>query len=116
MYGKLRHKPKTFMRVQDSKEPFSSSNCSNNIEVGICPATQTLFSVQPISRVLEVQMHRFLFYWKVETISQNFHEDSNFDVSNDVFCRQEDKDCYQVKRWSPTQQLVIKSIILNFGL
>ena len=38
MDGKLRHKPKTFMRVQDSKGPFSSSNCSNKREVGICPA------------------------------------------------------------------------------
>jgi len=40
---------------------------------------------------------------------------SNSDVNNDVFCRQEDKECYQVKRWPPTQQLVIKSIVLNFG-
>ena len=39
----------------------------------------------------------------------------NSDVSNDVFCRQEDKDGYQVKRWPPTQQLVIKSIVPNFG-
>jgi len=49
MHGKLRHGPKTFMRVQDLKVPFSSSNDSNNREVGICPAAQTLFSVQPIS-------------------------------------------------------------------
>jgi len=49
MDRKLRHRPKTFMRVQDSKGLFSSSNCSNNREVGICPAAQTLFSVQPIS-------------------------------------------------------------------
>jgi hypothetical protein len=84
---------------------FSSSNGSNNGEVEICPATQTLFSVQPISRVLEVQMHRFLFFWKAETIFQNLHETiySNVDVSNDVFFRQEDKDCHQVKMWPPTQ-------------
>jgi hypothetical protein len=56
MYGKLRHRPKTLIRVQDSKRPFSSSNYSNNREVGICPTDQILFSVQPISRVLEVQM------------------------------------------------------------
>jgi len=74
MYGKLRHRPKTVMRIQDLKVPFSSSNGSNNGEVGICPAAQTLFSVQPISRVLEVQICRFLFCWKAETISQNFHE------------------------------------------
>jgi hypothetical protein len=50
--------------VIGSKGPFSSSKCSNNREVKICPAAQTLFSIQPISRVLEVQMHRFLFCWK----------------------------------------------------
>jgi len=57
---------------------------------------QTLFSVQPISRVLEVQIHRFLFYWIAETISQNFYEIiySNSDVSNDVLFRKEDKDCH----------------------
>jgi len=39
MYGKLKQRPETFMRVQDSKGPFSSSNCSNNKEVGNCLAT-----------------------------------------------------------------------------
>jgi hypothetical protein len=38
MDGKLRHRPKTFMEVQDLKRPFSSQNCSNNGEVRICPA------------------------------------------------------------------------------
>jgi len=38
MYEKLRHRPKTFMGVQDLKVSFSSSNGSNNREVGICPA------------------------------------------------------------------------------
>ena len=37
-------------------------------------------------------------------------------ASNDVLFRQEDKDFHQVKSWPPTQQLVIKSIVLNFGL
>jgi hypothetical protein len=44
----------------------------------MCPAAHTLFSVQPISRVLEVQMHRFLFFWKAETIAHNFYEDYLF--------------------------------------
>jgi hypothetical protein len=78
MDWKLRHRSKTFMRVQDSKGPFWSSNCNNNREVRICPATQILFNVQTISQVLEVQMHSFLFYWKAETMSQNFHEDYLF--------------------------------------
>jgi len=56
MDGKVRHRPATFMGAQNLTKPFSSSNCSNNEEVRICPVAQTLFSVQPISRVLEVQM------------------------------------------------------------
>jgi len=60
------------------KVSFMSSNGSNNGEVRICPTAQTLFSVQPITRVLEVQMRQFMFCWKEETISQNFHEDYLF--------------------------------------
>ena len=41
---------------------------------------------------------------------------SSSDASNDVLFRQEDKDFHQVKSWPPTQQLVIKSIVLNFSL
>jgi hypothetical protein len=67
MNEKLRHRPKTFMTVQDSKRPFSSSNCSNKRKVGICPATHTLFSVQHISRVLKVEMSLFMSCWKAET-------------------------------------------------
>ena len=65
MYRKLRHMPKTFMRVQDLKVPFFSLNGSNNREVGICHAAQTLFNVQLIFRVLEVQIRRFLFVGKL---------------------------------------------------
>jgi hypothetical protein len=57
MARKLRHRLKTFKGVQDLILLFGSPNLSNNGEVTICPAAQTLFSVQPISRVLEVQMH-----------------------------------------------------------
>jgi len=55
--------------VQDSILLSGSPNLSNNREVRICAVAQTLFSVQPISQVLEVQMHRFVFCWKAETIS-----------------------------------------------
>jgi hypothetical protein len=78
MARKLRYRPKTFMGVQDSILLFGSPNLSNNGEIRICHIDQTLFSVQPISRVLEVQMHRFVFCWKAETISENFHEDNLF--------------------------------------
>jgi len=57
MARNLRQRPKTFMGVQDSILLSGSPNLSNNGEVGICLAAQTLFSIQPISRVLEVQMH-----------------------------------------------------------
>jgi len=69
MARKLRHRPKTFRGVQDAIMLFGNPNLSIKREVRIYPAAQTLFSVQPISRVLEVQMHRFVFNWKVETIS-----------------------------------------------
>jgi hypothetical protein len=49
MDGKIRHRPKTFIEVQDSIMPFSSSNLSNNGEVRTCPAAQTLFGFQLIS-------------------------------------------------------------------
>jgi MoaA/NifB/PqqE/SkfB family radical SAM enzyme len=80
MDRKLRHRPKIFMGVQDPIMLYGSSNLSNNGEVRICPATPTLFSVQPMSRVLEVQMTSFLFCWKAETIPQNFHEDNLFKI------------------------------------
>jgi len=45
MNGKIRQRPATFMWSPNLKRPFSSPNCSNNGEVRICPAAQTLFSV-----------------------------------------------------------------------
>jgi len=63
-------------------------------------------------------MHQFFFVGKLRqfprTIMRTIY--SNSDVSNDVLFKQEDKDCHQVKMWPPTQQLVIKSIVPNFGL
>ena len=70
--GKLRHRPTTFMGVQDLKRPFSSPNCSNNEEVRICPTAQTLFSVQPISRVLEVQMIFNFYPGKLRQLPRTF--------------------------------------------
>jgi hypothetical protein len=78
MDGKLRHRPKTLMKSPNSNGSFSSSNCSNKREVGICLAAQTLFSVQLISRVLDIQMSSFLFCWKAETNAQNVHVDYLF--------------------------------------
>jgi hypothetical protein len=78
MDRKLRHRPKTFMKSPRFKRTVFKFKLSNNREVGICPVAQTLFSVEPISQVLEVQITSFLFCWKAETIPQNFHEDYLF--------------------------------------
>ena len=104
--------------MQDSILLFGSPNLSNNGEVKICPAAQTLFSVQPISRVLKSKCTDSFFVGKLRQFPRTFMTKicSNSDVINDVLFRQEDKDCHQVKMWPPTQQLVIKSIVLNFGL
>jgi len=55
---------------------------------------------------------------KMRQLSRTFMIEvcSNYDVINDVFGRQEDKNCHQVKMWPPTHQLVNKSIVPNFGL
>jgi hypothetical protein len=118
MDGKLRHRPTTFIGAQDLTRPFSSPNCSNNKEVRIYSAAQTLFSVQPISRVLEVQMISNFYPGKMRQFSRTFMIEvgSNYDVINDLFGRQEDKNCHQVKMWPPIHQLINKSIVPNFGL
>jgi hypothetical protein len=117
MDGKMRHRPTTFMGAQDLTRSFASPNCSNNEEVRSCPAAQKLFSVQPISRVLEVQMISNFYPEKMRQFPRTFMIKvcSNYDVINDVFGRREDKNCHQVKMWPP-HQLVNKSIVPNFGL
>jgi len=72
MDGKVRHRPTTFMGVQDLTRSFSSPNCSNNEEVRICPVAQTLFSFQPISRVLEVQMISNFYPGKLRQFPRTF--------------------------------------------
>ena len=96
MDGKVRHRPTTFIGAQDLTRLFSSPNCSNNEEVWICLAAQTLFSVQPISRVLEIQMISNFYLRKMRQFSRTLMIEvcSNYDVINDVFGRQEDKNCH----------------------
>jgi hypothetical protein len=72
MDGKLRHRPTTFMGVQDLTRSFLNPKYSNNEEVRICPAVQTLFSVQPISRVLEVQMISNVYPGKMRQFPRTF--------------------------------------------
>ena len=106
MDGKLRHRPKTFMRSPIFKTAVFKLNCSNKRDVEICHPAQTLFSVQPISRVLEVQMSSFLFFFgKLTQMPRTFMKTiySNSDVNNDSLFTQEDNGSHQVKRWPPTQ-------------
>ena len=106
MDGKVRHRHTTFMGAQDLTRPFSSLNCRNNEEVRICPATQTLFGVQPIISSSKVQMISKFYPKNMRQFPRTFMIEvcSNYDVINDVFGRQKDKDCHQVKIWPPTQQ------------
>ena len=70
MARKLKHKPKTFMGVKDSILLFGSPNLSNNEEVRIYPAAQTLFSIQPIGRSVSFQcgIDIFSFFIHLQTI------------------------------------------------
>ena len=66
-------------------------------------------------------LYFFFFFFFSEKLSQftttfMFFSGRSSDGSIFVLFRQEDKDFHQVKSWPPTQQLVIKSIILNFSL
>ena len=118
MDGKLRHRPKTLMGVKDS------IFC---LEVQILAITEKSESIlQPrhclvFNPYLEFQKSKCtdsFFVGKLRQFHRTFMTKtySNSDVSNGILGRQEDKDCHQVKMWPPTQQLVIKSIVLYFGL
>ena len=77
-----------------------------------------MFSIWPISGVLKVRITSIFFYGKLNQFPTTFMFSSgpSSDASIFVLFRQEDKDFHKVKSWPPTQQLVIKSIIMNFGL
>jgi hypothetical protein len=62
-----------------------------------------------ISNVYPRKMRQFPRTFMIEVYS-------NYDVINDIFGRQKDKNCQQVKMWPPIHQLVNKSVVLNFGL
>ena len=120
MDGKIRHRPKTFMGVQDLKRLFSSSNCklyqqrrSPNLfcspDTVQCSAHISSFKSPNVLIFFVGKLREF-----PRTIMTKICSNSN--ISNDILFRQEDRDCDQVKMWSPTQQLVIKSMVLNFGL
>ena len=63
-------------------------------------------------------MTSIFFHGKIRQFPRTFMGigGSSSNIRNDVLFRQEDKDFYKVKSWPPTQQLVIKSIVPNFGL
>jgi hypothetical protein len=119
MARKLRHKPKTFMRslrlnyvIQkvQSYHQKRSLNLFCSLDT-VQYSTHILSSRNPNASILFLvgKLRQFPI-----TFMKTIYSNSN--VSNDVLFRQEDKNCHQVKMWSPTQQLVIKSIVPNFGL
>ena len=117
MDGKIRHRPTTFMwSPRFNKAVFKSKLQQQRRSPNLSCSPDTVQCSAHISSSRSPNDLKFL-PWKDETISQNFHEVcSNYDVINDVFGRQEDKNCHQVKMWPPTHQLVNKSIVPNFGL
>ena len=118
MDGKLRHRPTTFMRSPRFKKVVIKSKLQQQRRSpNLSCSPDTVQCSAHISSSRSPNDLKFL-PWKDETIVQNFHVEvcPNYDVINDVFGRQEDKNCHQVKMWPLTHQLVNKSIVSNFGL
>ena len=118
MDGKVRHRPTTFMwSPRFKKAVFKSTLQQQRRSPNLSCSPDTVQCLTHISSSRSPNDLIF-FSWKAETIVQNLHGRiySNPNVINDVFGRQEDKDCHQVKMWPPTHQLVNKSIVPNFGL
>jgi hypothetical protein len=88
---KTLYRPKTFMKSPGFKSVIFSLNGSNNREVRIYPAAQTLFSFQLISRVLEYKWALVIFVEKLRQFPTTFMKTmcSNSDVSNDVLVSQQ---------------------------
>ena len=118
MDGKVRHRPTTFMwSPRFKKVVFKSKlqqqqrspNLSCNLDIVHCVA-HISSSRSPNDLIFFPREIRYFPITFMSTVG------SSSNVSNDVLFRQEDNDFHQVKSWPPTQQLVIKSIVLNFGL
>ena len=114
----IRHRPTTFMQSPRFKKAVFKSKLQQqwrSLNLSCSPDT-----VQCSAHISSSRSPNDLnfFSWKVKTISYNFYgtSGSSSNVSNDVLFRQEYKNFHQVKSWPPTQQLVIKSIVPNFGL
>ena len=118
MARKLRHRLKTFMdnaRLNFVVWKSKSQQQRRSRNLSCSPDTVQCLTHISSSRSPNAPN---CFFGKLRQFSRTFMRTiySNSDVINNVLFRQEDKDCHQVKMWSPTQQLVIKSIVLNFGL
>ena len=118
MDGKLRHRPKTFMWSQRFKKAiFKSKLQQQRISLNLSCSPDT---VQCSAHILSSRSLNELNFFprKMRQFPRTFMSKvgSHSDIINDILFRQEDKDYHQVKMWPPTQQLFIKSIVLNFGL
>lgn len=118
MDGKIRHRPKTFMwSPRFKKAVFKSKLQQQQRSPNMSCSSDTIQCSAHISSS-RIQITSTFFLGKLRQSPRTFMSKggSNSNVTNDVLFRQEDKDCHQVKMWPPTQQLFIKSIVLNFGL
>ena len=114
----VRHTPTTFIYTPRSKKVVFKSklqqqrrspNLSCSPDIVQCSAH--ILSSRSLNDLI------VFFPRKLREFPKTFMSTYGFssDVSNDVLFRQEDKDFHQVKMWPSTQQLFIKSIVLNFG-
>jgi len=72
MDGKIRHRPTTFIWSPRFKKAVFKSKLQQQQRSPNLSCSQTLFSVQPISRVLEVQMISNLYPGKMRQFSKTF--------------------------------------------
>ena len=72
MARKLRHRAKIFMGSERLNSAVWKSKSQQQRRSWNLSCNQTLFNIQPISRVLEVQMHRFFFFGKLRQFPRTF--------------------------------------------
>jgi hypothetical protein len=115
----VRHRPTTFMFSSRSKKAICKSKLSQQRRSpNLSCSPNTVQCLAHIWSSRSPNHLHFFFPGKLSQFPTTFMCSSgpSSDASIFVLFRQEDKDFHKVKSWPPTQQLVIKSIILNFGL
>ena len=119
MDRRVRHRPTTFMWSLRFKDVvFKSKLQQQQRSLNLSCSPNTVQCSAYISSFRSPNDLNVFFHGKKREFPRTFMRmgGSDSDVRNDVLFKQEDKDFHQVKSWSPTQQLVIKSIVSNFSL